>query len=80
MTSLLTETVFLYVCVINLRQACEIFNVFHACCNFFYKAIFCTWIKVFSKKKNQAGFSKLSNAKLTQGQTQRLLKAFDKTA
>lgn len=30
-----TETVFLYVCVINLSQAREIFNVFHACHSFF---------------------------------------------
>lgn len=47
---------------------------------FFIKLYFVLELKCSPKKKKQAGFSKLSNAKLTQGQTQRLLKAFDKTA
>lgn len=57
MTSLLTETVFLYVCVINLSQACEIFNVFHVCHNcFFIKLYFVLELKR-SPKKKQADFS-----------------------
>lgn len=31
MTSLLIETVFLYVCVIDFSQTFEVFNVSHAC-------------------------------------------------